>query len=164
MRYLSEWCTPERRRLVLVGEQVRETFAKYRQTFSHSAEAGGVLLGKRRGEHLEITLATEPTIFDRRTRFRFERAAQGHAEAAQLAWLESKGTVDYVGEWHTHPQRQPAPSRIDRFEWSKLTLARPNVDLVVVIVGTESLYLEIISTQGQTCLVAFDDVSFAYKA
>ena len=30
------------------------------------------------------------------------------------AWRKSKGTVNYLGEWHTHNESKPVPSKTDK--------------------------------------------------
>ena len=63
------------------------------------------------------------------------------------------GTVDYVGEWHTHPQRSPIPASLDRREWHALALDRPTVLLIVIVVGTSELHIELVSAAGQVELI-----------
>nr|WP_315231859.1 Mov34/MPN/PAD-1 family protein [uncultured Albidiferax sp.] len=154
MQFLSEWVTPDGLRYVILDKGVIATFKKYRQIRSNATEAGGILVGKRRGGHIQVTAATEPMASDRRMRHLFERGTSGHADFAVQAWRTSEGNIGYVGEWHTHPQRVPTPSLIDRFEWSKLVLCAPRVEMVVIVVGTEGLHLELISTDGQIALAA----------
>ncbi|MDI1270550.1 MAG: Mov34/MPN/PAD-1 family protein [Polaromonas sp.] len=154
MQFLNEWATSDRRRLVVLSCEVIATLAAYRQRFFWQAEAGGILLGRRRGSHIEVVQATEPTLSDRRSTFMFHREVLGHAQAAVQAWALAGGTMDYVGEWHTHPQRVPVPSSIDRAEWHKLAVARPKVSVVAVVVGTHKLHVELVSVKSQTSLLA----------
>jgi integrative and conjugative element protein (TIGR02256 family) len=155
MQFLSEWATADRRRLVVLSAEVVRTLVRYRQRFPWQTEAGGILIGRRRGNHIEVALATEPARHDRRSPYMFEREAFGHSEAATLAWRIGGGTVDYVGEWHTHPQKVPVPSSIDRREWKKIAEQRPAATLVVVVVGTQRLHLEMVTSRGQFPLSAF---------
>jgi integrative and conjugative element protein (TIGR02256 family) len=153
MQFVSEWATADRRRLVILSDQVTQVLMRYRQRFPWQTEAGGILLGRRRGNHIEVVEATEPTRLDRRAPYLWEREVSGHAQAATGAWRLAAGTVDYVGEWHTHPQRVPTPSSLDRREWHKLAQARPKTSLVAVVVGTRNLHLELVSVAGQLALV-----------
>ena len=105
---------------MVLAPDVLAVFLKYRQRFFWQPESGGILLGRRRGKHLEVLLATEPTLDDKRSTYSFQRGAAGHAEVAQQAWLKGNRQIDYLGEWHTHPQEIPIPSGIDRAEWCKL--------------------------------------------
>ena len=57
----------------------------------------------------------------------------------------SEHTRSYVGEWHTHPEREPHPSGID-LDTITSTFVVSALDfplLVMVIVGTESLYFSV---------------------
>ena len=150
MQFLNEWSTPDRKRLVVFAPAAVGVFLKHRQRFTWQAEAGGILLGKRRGKHLEVLFATEPMPKDRRQPFFFVREAEGHAAAATDAWVAGRGTVDYLGEWHTHPQRVPIPSGTDRTEWRKLTAGRSEQSpLVTVVVGTTCLHVELLRAETQ---------------
>jgi integrative and conjugative element protein (TIGR02256 family) len=83
-------------------------------------ESGGILMGYRRGEHLHVTFATPPQTSDTRKRYQFLRSAGPHQEIALKHWRASEWTVDYLGEWHTHPQARPEPSTVDHREWRKI--------------------------------------------
>lgn len=124
---------------VLFEHHVLDGLSTHRQCRDEEPEAGGVLLGLRRGVHLHIVGFTPPQARDIRTRFSFHRSAHGHQELARRAWKESGGYVDYVGEWHTHPEAQPTPSVIDLQEW-RLICAYPS-QKVFVIVGTVSTWV-----------------------
>jgi integrative and conjugative element protein (TIGR02256 family) len=143
MRYIGEWSTADRKRLVVFAPQVLAVFWKYRQRFFWQPESGGILLGRRRGRHLEVLMATEPSSHDKRSPFFFVREAKGHAEVAEQAWIRGEHQVDYLGEWHTHPQTIPIPSGIDRVEWCKLVQQRPEKTLLTVVAGTKELRVEI---------------------
>jgi len=125
MRFIGEWSSADRKKLVVFEPDVLAVFWKFRQRFIWHPESGGILLGRRRGRHLEVLMATEPSTHDKRSTYLFVREAEGHAELAQEAWLKGERQVDYLGEWHSHPQAFPVPSGIDRTEWHKLAKQRP---------------------------------------
>ncbi|WP_082401871.1 Mov34/MPN/PAD-1 family protein [Achromobacter dolens] len=146
MPFVTEWSTTDQRNLVVFTPDVLRVFKHYRQRFFWQPESGGILLGRRRGKHLEVMLATGPSHKDRRSTFSFVREADWHAELAEQAWRQGGKKIDYLGEWHTHPQRVPTPSIIDRREWRKLILQRPDsTSILVVVVGTKSIHAELIS-------------------
>lgn len=151
MPFVAEWSTADKRNLVVFSSDVLRVFKRYRQQFFWQPEGGGILLGRRRGKHLEVMLATEPSPKDSRSAFSFVREADGHAELAEQAWRQGEKQIDYLGEWHTHPQRVPTPSSIDRREWGKLVLQRPKLTpILVVVVGTKAIHAELIDdTQGK---------------
>jgi integrative and conjugative element protein (TIGR02256 family) len=119
---------------VLVESNVLDIICAYRQDNPKKHEAGGTLMGYRSGRHLHILHATVPMPLDRSSRIRFERLDPGHQLTVTRAWEESQGHIDYLGDWHTHPQSNPLPSEIDYTEWAKLgsALDKP---LVFMIVG-----------------------------
>ncbi|NLY34818.1 MAG: hypothetical protein GX040_08915 [Alcaligenaceae bacterium] len=156
MSFVTEWSTSDQRNLVVFLPSVLKIFKSYRQQFFGQPEGGGILLGRRRGKHLEVVLATEPNCTDRRAIFSFVRETHGHADFAEQAWHQGGKTIDYLGEWHTHPQNVPTPSTIDRNEWNKLARQQPTSTLLVVVVGTNALHVEIIDNMGDKLLSPFD--------
>jgi integrative and conjugative element protein (TIGR02256 family) len=129
------------------SREVLEVFNKYKQDTKEKTEAGGILLGSRRGPHFEIVLATEPTKHDKRSRYHFERSPKVHNEIALEIWRRTNGHTTYLGEWHTHPQVIPSPSVLDISEWDLLT-KKQNKPFSMVIVGIEQLCVGISSPDG----------------
>ena len=118
---------------ILVESNVLDIICTYRQDGKKKHEAGGTLMGYRSGQHLHVLYATVPMPLDKSSRISFERLDPGHQLAVTEAWKESQGRVDYLGDWHTHPQLNPSPSGIDYNEWAKLgsTLNKPLLFLIV---------------------------------
>jgi integrative and conjugative element protein (TIGR02256 family) len=103
-------------------------------------EAGGVLLGRHLLGTSDILVdrVTEPLPGDQQSRFRFFRARRRHQMVIDRAWQESAGTQTYLGEWHTHPERVPAPSLSDRLGWHRKLLTDRFSDVMFfVIMGTQ---------------------------
>lgn len=125
---------------LLIEAALLERLAPFRQVAWSAPEAGGILLGYRRGPHTHVTEATTPSQSDVRRRFGFFRHAAHHQRVALRRWKETGQTLDYVGEWHTHPEDDPKPSGIDQRHWLEITAAsaRP---MVFVIVGRTSNWL-----------------------
>ncbi|BCG24980.1 TPA: Mov34/MPN/PAD-1 family protein [Pseudomonas aeruginosa] len=150
MQFVSTWTVPGTDQLVYLQQQPMEIFRRYIQEGESSTEAGGILLGHVRGEHLEIIEATEPSAWDRRFRFLFERMPCFHHRLAMKRWKESGGLIRYVGEWHTHPQNYPAPSSIDLREWQLLaTGRRDGRPMLALIVGCLDLHIEYMFGSGK---------------
>jgi len=119
----------------------QRSIASFRQIGGSATEAGGILLGYRRGQHLEVLEATVPQAKDIRKRARFYRSDTGHQTIATDRWRQSDGYIHYLGEWHTHPESEPTPSSFDRREWIKLSRRQPH-PLLFIIVGTTHWYVE----------------------
>ncbi|WP_338895642.1 Mov34/MPN/PAD-1 family protein [Klebsiella pneumoniae] len=83
--------------------EVVRLLKSYRQMQYVSTEAGGVLIGERRGPHIVITHISEPGPGDIRTRNRFERKGDHHQLKVDELFEQSNGFLVYLGEWHTHP-------------------------------------------------------------
>lgn len=125
---------------ILIDEVVIERISTYRQRNKNSSEAGGLLLGYRRGSHLEIIDITEPYSKDIRQRCFFYRYDSEHERYAKKQWKDSKKTVDYLGEWHTHPESKPSPSKMDKSEWERITAGRSST-LAFLICGIDDIWL-----------------------
>lgn len=150
MPIAANWATPAGDQLVFFRQQPLNIFSQYIQNGSEAKEAGGILLGHVRGEHLEIVEATAPSMWDRRFRFLFERMPYFHHRVARKHWKESDGLIRYIGEWHTHPEDYPRPSSIDLREWKILAEGRSDGrPLLAVIVGCLDLHVEYMYASGQ---------------
>jgi integrative and conjugative element protein (TIGR02256 family) len=121
---------------VLIEEKALRVLVGHRQLHQDAPESGGILLGYRRGTHLHVTEATAPLLSDQASRTRFFRSAAPHQQAALARWRESGGTIDYLGEWHTHPEHHPTPSTIDKSGWMRICGKR-RLPMLFVIAGTQ---------------------------
>ena len=115
-----------------------KTLRLYRQDAHDANEAGGVILGARRGPHFQVVAVTEPQKSDKKGRFFFVRNGRAHRRLARQAWSDSARAHGYLGEWHSHAEPSPTPSSTDAAGWRKLAkqLREP---LVHVIVGTQDI-------------------------
>ncbi|WP_046247213.1 Mov34/MPN/PAD-1 family protein, partial [Hymenobacter terrenus] len=92
----------------------RDVLDRFTQGRKKAPEAGGVIMGKLFGGEIQLRWLSVPTPLDQATRDNFER----HTHSAQLIidyeFYNSGGEMIYLGEWHTHPEPHPSPSRTDR--------------------------------------------------
>lgn len=128
--------------MILADEVVAE-IRRFTGPDESRLEAGGILLGCYRGPHVEVLQCTTPMRKDSRTRFGFVRRDPGHQRAADGAWRSSGGTINFVGEWHTHPEDHPRPSNIDRNTWAKLMRKRRHDALIFLIAGRVGFYCDL---------------------
>lgn len=108
----------------------------HRQTKLWHREAGGLLFARIEGASITIEDITGPRRDDRRSRCSYE----GDREAEQEEiYNRHRLGLEYVGDWHTHPQRRPKPSGIDdRTMSSRVQESRHQLlGFVFVIVGTD---------------------------
>ena len=157
MRFLDFWQMPSKDGYLLFQAPALKTFDRYRQTTWYSTEAGGVLLGYVRGEHLDIVFATPPQARDVRRRTGYERNDSAHQAIADRMWQESSGEIRYLGEWHTHPEDSPSPSSVDIDGWRQRASARQDTRATLgVIVGRVGLYVSLVDKGGhvEACNIA----------
>lgn len=112
----------------------------FRQTEPGSREAGGVLLGRHILGCRDIVIdeVTCPASADHRLRRSFHRSHAYHQQVIDARWSSSRGTCQYLGEWHTHPETFPTPSSVDFSDWRRrLRVDRFTGDaLLFIIIGT----------------------------
>ena len=126
-------------RLALVPDEVLATVTRYATGPEAEREAGGILIGAYRGEHLEVTGCTEPMPMDTRRRSLFDRKDPGHQRAAMAAWSSSLRTETYVGEWHTHPEARPSPSSTDLATWASI-MNKTRFPILFLIGGSQMIW------------------------
>lgn len=127
-------------RCALIGASPSEVIMRHRQLVLDQPEAGGLLIGYLRGRYIEVTMATGPMEGDKRKRMSFLRRDRGHFMIANQLWEESNHLCGYVGEWHTHPEPDPAPSSIDTCQWSAI-MKEDRLPRLFVIAGTRSWHV-----------------------
>lgn len=154
MQFMSSWATSDKKTLLHLSPSTIDTFSQFVQTEHLDNEAGGLLLGSVHGAHMLVERATVPTAWDKRFRYLFERLPLGHEAIAASRWAESRGTIRYLGEWHTHPEDYPCPSSIDVSEWKRLAANRLDKRVMLaVIVGRKALHVEMVSRLGARCVM-----------
>lgn len=86
----------------------------YRQR-PRAAERGGVLAGCRLGpRRWAITHASPPSARSLAGLFWLRRDRRDAQRFINRVFAETHGAVNYLGEWHTHPEPDPIPSGHDR--------------------------------------------------
>ena len=120
--------------LVLIEKDVLDALEGFRQRKRDSPESGGILLGFRRGPHLHVVEITAPQPDDKQSRTAFHRKSEAHQKIALARWAASGSRLDYVGEWHSHPESDPMPSRVDWREWRAI-LAPRTAPMLFLILG-----------------------------
>jgi integrative and conjugative element protein (TIGR02256 family) len=132
-------------------------FVKHRQQGKIKTEIGGQLFAQFVKNEVRVIRATGPNTTDKRgwVWFRPDQRNQN----VEIKRLFEDG-LHFVGDWHTHPERNPSPSSWDLesmeecFKKSRHQLK----SFVMVIVGrdafTEGLWVSVHSGEGFEKLVA----------
>lgn len=96
--------------LLHVTDDVLHHFLSFQQKRFFSKEAGGQLFLRSSGVNLYIELATGPRPTDVRSRNRYiPDMAASQAEIDE----HYKNGLNFIGNWHTHPEDLPTPSEMD---------------------------------------------------
>jgi integrative and conjugative element protein (TIGR02256 family) len=106
----------------------------------HRVETGGILLGER-DESLKIMWVDEfsaPPSDSTLTPTEFICGTNGTAELHAKRERESRGSIRYIGMWHTHPESLPVPSSTDFLAMSALSdkTSGQFAHSLMVIIGT----------------------------
>ncbi|MBP7226819.1 MAG: Mov34/MPN/PAD-1 family protein [Aliarcobacter sp.] len=95
------------------GKLVNELLS-YRQKKDSDSETGGVLMGELypNSNRIQIThiLVCKHTT---NSRYGLELNVACLQKQMNEIWEKSKGTITYLGDWHTHPEFNPKPSYVD---------------------------------------------------
>jgi integrative and conjugative element protein (TIGR02256 family) len=124
-------------RLVL-SPAVLEHFEKHQQLRWWQREAGGQLFARLALPDILVEEATGPRPSDWRTRCSYH--PNRRAEQGEIASRHARG-LHFIGDWHTHPEPLPTPSRRDVESMQELVTKSVHAFncFVLVIVGTDPL-------------------------
>jgi integrative and conjugative element protein (TIGR02256 family) len=139
-----------RQRLIVVEHAFRQMQA-YAQHRWWDREAGGVLMGRHLLDSHDVVVdeVSTPQDADRRSRCNFFRSRE-HEQVARQRWRQEYSTSAYLGLWHTHPERDPMPSSVDRNDWQQ-AVADDTYEgdrLFFPIVGTHCIRVWTLSRRG----------------
>lgn len=127
----------------VLTHKVQNLLLEYIQDSKVKNEAGGILLGQFVEDHYYLMRVSEPSQFDKASRYSFERNREVAQIIADYEFVNSNKKTIYIGEWHTHPEEHPSPSKTDiimikdQFKFGKNL---PSV-IFLIILGQSSLYV-----------------------
>jgi integrative and conjugative element protein (TIGR02256 family) len=133
--------------MLLVRSTALGAIVDYTANASFEREVGGIFVGLRRAGTVEITKATFPGRKDVSQYHSFTRKDWTHQGTATWEWLCSGFKLDWVGEWHSHPEPSPSPSKTDLATWEK-QVKRRNVSMAYIIVGAANLWVGVWPVNG----------------
>lgn len=128
-------------RILLFSAKSISVLQKFIQNSQSKNEAGGIIIGEVKGQHIYIADVTYPRKNDIQKRIYFERRDNYHVLFYEKEYHKNP-CIKYFGEWHTHPEQKSTPSLTDKNEWDKIcmTIREPNIFLII---GTNNIYIEI---------------------
>lgn len=122
-----------------------QTIRRYVQILPWTKEAGGQMFGRIDDSRIIVTEVTTPSTKDKRTRTSFVLdVPTANAEAAERF---SRG-LHYLGDWHTHPEDTPAPSKSDRENAGRMFKAATGRSfLLMAIAGRKETWVGIFNAK-----------------
>jgi integrative and conjugative element protein (TIGR02256 family) len=118
---------------LVVSSHVLDHFRRHQQSHWRHAEAGGQLFARLTPYEIFVEGVTGPRSSDIRSRFSYVADRKLERKEILEGFLHG---LHYVGDWHTHPERAPVPSRVDQAtmaECSRRSLHRLGGFLLVVV-------------------------------
>jgi integrative and conjugative element protein (TIGR02256 family) len=119
-------------------------------------ETGGVIAGFRENGVWILSSPMPPNSKNKAGRTWLKRDRESAQEFVNEAFKRNDGRINYLGEWHTHPEPHPNPS-CDDFKMLKdlLRTSKLEIDFLMgVIVGdTGELCIWIQTAQGQSEII-----------
>jgi integrative and conjugative element protein (TIGR02256 family) len=136
---------------VKIYKNVIDKMNGYIQDVSDKPESGGILMGYVLKENVfAINDISVPTKLDKFSRYYFTRSKKTAQLIINKAFKNSNGKQVYLGEWHTHPEDYPSPSRLDRKsikqQFNGNVLNSPVI--FMLIYGRKGLYIAYINSNG----------------
>lgn len=126
------------RKQLVIENPVLAHFRKFVQRRICQPESGGQLFGTFEEDTITIRVATGPYKEDKRTRYRFtpDRKREHKDIDAQFDL-----GLQFIGNWHTHPEQVPTPSYTDLSNTRERFLRSDHelLAFTMVIVGTAAL-------------------------
>ena len=124
---------------IIIRDSVISDIKKYYRT-AMAYETGGILLGKfnRENRIIEIT-----EVYELKTHFfskiLYKRSTKKAQKIINSRWNETNGRINYIGEWHTHPNMQPNPSITDLKSLEVINLLVKNIlpSTILIIIGKD---------------------------
>lgn len=122
-------------------------FSRYRQHGWRTPEAGGQLFASFRESEIVVEAITGPYPKDKQSRFQFVPDRVQEQKDIEGFFVQK---FHFIGNWHTHPQATPYPSRTDLVNTrARFALSDHSLDAFIsVIVGLktfpEGLYVALI--------------------
>jgi integrative and conjugative element protein (TIGR02256 family) len=127
---------------VEISQPVLDLFAQHQQHSPAANEAGGLLFADVTHSAIRVLSATAPSGADQRGRF-FFRPNRRRAKSEIKRRFEEG--LHFVGEWHTHPERCPSPSKVDLDSMSEAFMkSKHKLDyFIMIIVGNDHVDMKL---------------------
>ena len=101
-------------KLIIEDDVLRKMYKYAPEDYKY--ENGGILLGKflEKDSTYIITNVSTTNSKDRKGKYFFIRNKIQAQIIINKLWADSQGIINYLGEWHTHNEKSPKPSFVDK--------------------------------------------------
>lgn len=137
-------------KILLIPSNINTIINTYKQKLP-DLESGGIILGRiLPNKHILIEELTRPNKKDKRGLYFFHRDRNEAQKIINEKWKDSKGEIIYLGEWHTHNEDIPTPSKRDlTMIKNQLKTSKMEIDfLLLIIIGQKEIYCGIETNRG----------------
>jgi integrative and conjugative element protein (TIGR02256 family) len=100
---------PNSEQYIKISDKVINKLNKYKQ-LNNQSENGGILFAEFKLPEIYISDISSPYHKDTRETFLFVPNKKHQKKVIKTKYMKG---LHFVGEWHTHPQKQPNPSQLD---------------------------------------------------
>lgn len=140
----------------VIEDDVLNDIYRYRPE-DYKYENGGVLLGKysKKNNTYIITNVSTTSSKDRKGRYFFIRSKKQAQIIIDKLWKDSKGEINYLGEWHTHDEKYPTPSWTDQ-KLVKQMINNKNIEI-------ENVFMLILGRNKELYICTIDNNKAIYK-
>lgn len=128
-------------------EYLKEEYKK-----SKYFETGGILFGKINTTRNIVTIEKiEAVKSKKKYRFYYVRNNRKAQKLINNVWINSDGVINYIGEWHTHPNIAPIPSSTDQATILEQTIEKKSdyfpFTILLIIGKNEEITITISNTR-----------------
>ena len=131
---------------LIIPQEILIFLKSYRQTGCKN-ECGGIIFATKQKDYDIYTIesCSEPNSDDLSNRFSFVRNKKRAQKLINKKWKNSNGEINYIGEWHSHPENIPTPSITDKTLWENIFVDKSSKFGITIniIVGIEKFYIRI---------------------
>jgi integrative and conjugative element protein (TIGR02256 family) len=136
---------------IIYDRAVLEFFAGQLKEYGSAVETGGVLLGYRNDNFINVLKASLPgpkAIHE----YQYFQADPDYVDMViDEEYANSEGKIVYLGEWHTHPQLIPKPSPKDLQSLDEIAESKGDF-CIMLIIGSLEFSLENFHSKSITIL------------
>lgn len=129
--------------IISFSDNCVEIIKLYKDKKPWEKESGGILLGQIVKNKIFIKRMSLPSKFDKATKTSFFRNKDVAQVIVDFEFINSNKKTIYLGEWHTHHENFPTPSKVDFKmigEQFKKNVINTN-ELIMMIIGSKNIYI-----------------------